>query len=144
MAIVMAALGSGLIFGLGLIVSQMVNPAKVLGFLDVFGDWDPSLVFVMATAIPLAAAGFAIAGRRSRSMLGEAVQLPTKTNLDRRLIGGAVMFGAGWGLVGFCPGPALTALGFGRADAAIFVVAMIVGMILFEIVESLRRRRMTA
>jgi len=140
----MAALASGLIFGLGLIVSQMVNPAKVLGFLDVFGAWDPSLAFVMAAAIPVAAAGFAIAGRRTRSLLGESVELPTKTNLDRRLIGGAALFGVGWGLVGFCPGPALAALGFGRAEAAIFVVAMIVGMILFEVVEFVGRRRLTA
>jgi uncharacterized membrane protein YedE/YeeE len=98
----------------------------------------------MAAAIPVAAAGFAIARRRTRSILGEAVQLPAKTSLDRRLIGGAALFGVGWGLVGFCPGPALTALGFGRADAAIFVVAMIAGMILFEIVESVGRRRLTA
>jgi uncharacterized protein len=144
MAIFLAALVSGLIFGLGLIISQMVNPAKVLGFLDVFGAWDPSLAFVMATAIPVASVGFAITGRRTRSILGEAVKLPTKTSLDRRLIGGAVVFGVGWGLVGFCPGPAMTALGFGRADAAIFVVAMIVGMILFEIVESMGRRQLPA
>jgi uncharacterized protein len=137
----LAALVAGLVFGLGLVVSQMTNPAKVLNFLDVFGAWDPSLMFVMAGAIPVAAIGFALARRRHRTVLGEAIHLPKRSAIDARLIGGAVLFGIGWGLVGFCPGPAIAALGFGRPEAILVVVAVIAGMAIFEFAEAVRKRR---
>jgi len=138
MLAILAALLCGIIFGLGLIVSQMVNPAKVLNFLDFFGTWDPSLAFVMAAAIPVAAIGFALAGRRAAPALGPEFHLPRRNELDARLIAGGALFGIGWGLVGFCPGSALTSLGLGRGDAALFTGAMIAGMVLFECVEALR------
>ncbi|TFZ01325.1 DUF6691 family protein [Ramlibacter rhizophilus] len=126
---------AGLVFGLGLILSGMANPAKVLGFLDLAGPWDPSLALVMAGAIAVGAVAFAIAGRRARSFLGQPMQLPTARQIDRRLVGGSLMFGIGWGLAGFCPGPALVALGMGEAKALVFVVAMVAGMALFELFE---------
>ena len=138
MAIV-ASLLAGLIFGIGLVVSGMADPAKVLGFLDLAGAWDPSLALVMAGAIAVGALAFAIAGRRQQSLLGLPMQLPAARPIDRRLVGGSLLFGVGWGLAGFCPGPALVALGAGHAKAAIFVVAMIAGMGLFEAIERVRR-----
>src|SRR5579863_941101 len=140
MSVVVAAL-TGLIFGCGLVISQMVNPAKVLGFLDLFGAWDPSLAVVMATAVPVAALGYGFAKRRGRSLVAGELQLPRRTEIDRRLILGSGLFGIGWGLVGFCPGPALTALGLGSESAALFVAAMIAGMALFTGMEALRARR---
>jgi uncharacterized protein len=137
----LAALVAGLVFGLGLVVSQMTNPAKVLNFLDVFGAWDPSLMFVMAGAIPVAAIGFALARHRHRTVLGEAIHLPKRSAIDTRLIGGAALFGIGWGLLGFCPGPAIAALGFGRPEAIFVVVAVIAGMAIFELAEAVRKRR---
>lgn len=133
------ALLSGLLFGIGLIVSGMANPAKVLGFLDLAGPWDPSLAFVMAGAIAIGALAFALAGRRATSLLGLPMRLPATTTVDRRLVGGSLLFGVGWGVAGFCPGPALVALGMGEAKAVVFVAAMLVGMGLFEVLESLRR-----
>jgi uncharacterized protein len=144
MPTLLAALGAGLIFGLGLVVSQMANPAKVLNFLDLFGAWDPSLIFVMATAIPVAALGFALARRRPRPALAPEFQLPERTAIDLPLIGGASVFGIGWGLVGFCPGPALVAIGFGRREAVLVVVAMIAGVALVELVAHLGKRRLSA
>jgi len=132
------ALLAGLVFGLGLLLSGMADPAKVLGFLDLAGDWDPSLALVMAGAIVVAAAGFAVARRRAKSLLGTPIQLPTKRTIDRRLIVGSTLFGAGWGLAGFCPGPALVALGMGEAKAIVFVLAMLAGMGLFVLFESRR------
>ena len=134
---------AGLVFGLGLLLSGMADPAKVLGFLDLAGAWDPSLMFVMGGAVGVGVVAFAAARRRTRSLLGEPMQLPTKTAVDRRIIAGALLFGAGWGLAGFCPGPALVALGLGEAKAVVFVAAMLVGMGLFELVEILRRRAPT-
>src|ERR1700761_112975 len=131
---------AGLVFGLGLLLSGMADPAKVLGFLDLAGAWDPSLAFVMAGAVGIAPFGFALARRRTRSLLGEAMQLPTKRTLDRRLLAGGLLFGAGWGLAGFCPGPAIVALGLGSGRAVVFVVAMLAGMGLFELIDSRRRR----
>ena len=107
----LAALAAGLLFGLGLTVSQMANPAKVLGFLDLAGDWDPSLAFVLAGAVATAALGFRLVQRAGRPLLAPAFRLPTATRIDRPLLLGAAIFGLGWGLVGFCPGPALAALG---------------------------------
>jgi uncharacterized membrane protein YedE/YeeE len=132
---------AGLVFGLGLLLSGMADPGKVLGFLDLAGAWDPSLAFVMAGAIAAGVLAFALARRRERSLLGDALQVPTKTGLDRRLIAGALLFGAGWGLAGFCPGPALVALGMGESKAIVFVVAMLAGMGIFELVEARRQPR---
>ena len=126
------ALCSGLIFGLGLLASGMSDPAKVKGFLDLSGAWDPSLALVMAGAIAVAAGAFAAARRRSHSWTGERMELPTSTTIDRRLIGGGVLFGMGWGIAGFCPGPALVAMSSGLGAALIFVVAMLVGMVVHD------------
>lgn len=128
----------GLIFGLGLIISGMANPAKVLGFLDLTGSWDPSLAFVMAGAILIGFFAFLYAGRRNTTLLGKEMKLPMAKHIDRRLVLGSILFGAGWGLAGFCPGPALVALGTGLPKAILFVVAMLAGMGLFELIE--RRR----
>jgi len=137
-AFALAALGAGLVFGLGLLLSGMADPAKVLGFLDLAGRWDPSLALVMAGAIGVGAIAFARARTRATSLLGAGMQLPTKRTLDRRLIVGSALFGAGWGLAGFCPGPALVALGLGEPKAVVFVAAMLTGMGLFELIEALR------
>lgn len=129
---IFTSLLAGLLFGLGLIVSGMANPAKVLGFLDLAGSWDPSLAFVMAGAIGVGVLAFAVARRRTVSLLGEAMKLPTSNHIDRRLVGGSVLFGVGWGIAGFCPGPGLAALGMGEVKALVFVVAMLLGMGVFE------------
>ena len=126
---------AGLVFGLGLLLSGMADPAKVLGFLDLAGAWDPSLMFVMGGAVGVGAVAFAAARRRTRSLLGEPMQLPTASAIDRRLLAGALLFGTGWGLAGFCPGPALVALGLGEAKAVVFVAAMLAGMGLYEWLE---------
>ncbi len=141
MANILVALAVGLVFGVGLIVSGMADPARVLGFLDVAGRWNPSLAYVMAGAVAVGLVAFAIARRRGRTLLGGApLQWPTARGLDARLIGGALLFGAGWGLAGFCPGPALVGLGMGLRGAVVFVAAMLAGMALFEGLERLRRR----
>ncbi|MBS7662840.1 YeeE/YedE family protein [Pseudomonas lalucatii] len=129
----LTALLAGLLFGLGLLLSGMANPAKVLGFLDLAGAWDPSLLLVMAGAIGVAAAPMAWARGRSRSLLGAVVRLPGKRELDRRLIGGSLVFGIGWGLAGICPGPALVILFSGHWQAVLFVLAMLAGMLLFAV-----------
>lgn len=129
------ALFAGAVFGIGLILSGMADPAKVLGFLDLAGNWDPSLAFVMGGAILVGAFAFTLARRRTVSLLGLQMRLPNSTQLDRRLVGGGLLFGIGWGIAGFCPGPALVALGMGEQKAGIFVVAMLVGMGLFELLE---------
>ena len=137
--IAFASFLAGLVFGLGLIVSGMANPAKVLGFLDLTGHWDPSLAFVMAGAIAVGVVAFAAARRRAVSLLGAEMRLPSARRIDRRLVLGSVVFGIGWGMAGFCPGPALVSLGMGEFKAFVFVVAMLAGMGLFELLE--RRRR---
>ena len=124
----LTAIASGLIFGLGLIASGMTQPTKVKAFLDVFGAWDPSLALVMGGAIAVGSVAFVIAKRRRTSWSGEAMQIPTNSTIDARLIGGGVLFGIGWGIAGFCPGPALVAASSGVGDAWLFVVAMLVGM----------------
>lgn len=128
----LSALLSGLVFGLGLIVSGMANPAKVLGFLDLAGAWDPSLALVMAGAILVGFFAFLIAKKRTRSYLGAEMKLPTASAIDSRLLTGSALFGAGWGIAGFCPGPGLVALGMGEAKALVFVAAMLVGMVVFS------------
>jgi uncharacterized membrane protein YedE/YeeE len=123
---------AGLVFGLGLILAGMTQPLKVKGFLDLFGAWDPSLGLVMGGAIAVGVFAFAAARRRTRSWTGAAMEIPSNKTIDTRLILGGVLFGAGWGIAGFCPGPALVALGSGMAEAGIFVVAMLVGMVLHD------------
>ena len=134
----LAALACGLLFGLGLVVSGMADPAKVLAFLDVTGRFDPSLLVVMASALAVSAVGFAIARRRSTSYMGCAFNVPTSRALDRRLVAGALVFGIGWGIAGVCPGPAFAVLGAGRWEGVVFLIAMFAGMGTFELLE--RRR----
>ena len=131
---------AGLVFGLGLLLSGMADPAKVLGFLDLAGAWDPSLAFVMAGAIAVGVLAFTFARRRTTTLLGDAMRLPAANDIDRRLVVGSLLFGVGWGLAGFCPGPALVALGLGESKAVVFVAAMLAGMALFEGVERVRGR----
>jgi len=140
--LIFTSLLAGLLFGLGLIVAGMTNPAKVIGFLNLAGPWDPSLAFVMAGAIAVGTVAFLVARRRAVSLLGAAMQLPSTRDIDRRLVLGSLVFGVGWGLAGFCPGPGLVALGMGEFKALVFVAAMLVGMGAFELFE--RRRRITA
>lgn len=128
----LSAFVAGLVFGLGLILSGMTNPAKVIGFLDLAGQWDPSLGLVMGGAIMVASVGFHLAGKRSRAVLGEPMRLPTATQIDRRLVLGSLTFGVGWGLAGYCPGPAVASLLSGRSEPVIFVLAMLAGMALYE------------
>lgn len=135
---------AGLIFGFGLLISGMTNPAKVIGFLDLAGHWDPSLAFVMAGAIAVAAVGFKFARTRTRSLLGLPMNLPTARHIDRRLVVGSLLFGIGWGLAGVCPGPALVLLGSGIGKGAVFVIAMLVGMGLFEWLERKKQRAPSA
>ena len=130
----------GLLFGIGLLVSGMTDPAKVQGFLDLAGAWDPSLAFVMGGAILVGLVAFSVAKTRTRSLLGGAMHLPTSRDIDRRLVVGSLMFGAGWGLAGFCPGPGLVAMGAGEPKAALFVAAMVGGMLLFEALDHRARR----
>ncbi len=127
------AFAAGLVFGLGLLLSGMADPRKVLGFLDIAGAWDPSLAFVMAGAIFVGAIAFALARGRARSLLGDPMPAPSSRTIDRHLLAGGLLFGAGWGLAGFCPGPALVALGVGEPKAVVFVLAMLAGMGLFEL-----------
>ena len=139
-----AALISGLLFGVGLMVSGMANPAKVLGFLDIVGRWDPSLAFVMAGAIAVGSIAFLFARRRRKSLLGLPMQIPVNSSVTVRLVLGSAVFGVGWGLVGFCPGPALVALGAGFSKAWGFVAAMLAGMAVFELLERAKLSRQPA
>lgn len=136
--LVLTSLLSGLVFGLGLIVSGMANPAKVLAFLDLGGAWDPSLALVMAGAIAVGFLAFLIAKKRTLSFLGAEMKLPTARHSDRRLVIGSTLFGVGWGIAGFCPGPGLVALGMGEPKALVFVLAMLVGMMVFQLLEKHR------
>ncbi len=129
------AFAAGLIFGVGLLLAGMANPAKVLAFLDIAGNWDPSLALVMGGAIPVSAIGFYLTRQRSAPLFGDSFQVPTNRKLDKRLVLGALGFGVGWGLAGFCPGPALVALGTGSLKAVVFVAAMLSGMVIFEWLE---------
>ncbi|WP_278482989.1 YeeE/YedE family protein [Achromobacter insolitus] len=138
--VALIAFVSGLVFGLGLIISGMANPAKVLGFLDVAGAWDPSLAFVMGGAVLVTAVGFALLRRRRASLSGEPLRWPTATRVDVRLAVGSLTFGVGWGLAGFCPGPALVAASAGVPEALIFVAAMVAGMAIFSMLEKFKSR----
>lgn len=132
---------AGLLFGLGLILSGMTNPAKVLGFLDLFGLWDPSLAFVMGGAILVGIFAFALARKRTTNFFGGPMHLPKATHIDKRLVVGSLMFGVGWGLAGFCPGPVLVSMAAGHDKALVFVAAMLIGMMIFEIAERARATR---
>ena len=125
----------GLLFGLGLILSGMTDPGKIIGFLDVFGAWDPSLAFVMMGAIAVGFIAFALAKKRTTTILGGALRLPTASHINKRLIIGSTVFGTGWGLAGFCPGPALVSMASGQIQALWFVSAMVAGMLAFEALE---------
>ncbi len=138
---VLTSLLAGLVFGLGLIISGMANPAKVLGFLDLAGPWDPSLALVMGGAIAVGFFAFLVAKNRARSLLGAEMRLPNARHIDRRLVLGSALFGMGWGVAGICPGPGLVALGMGESRAVVFVAAMLTGMVVFELIEKLRSPR---
>ena len=135
---ILFAFSAGLVFGVGLIVSGMADPGKVIGFLDVAGRWDPSLAFVMGGAILVGFFAFRLAGRRGRTFLGGALHLPTRRDIDLRLLAGSVVFGIGWGLAGFCPGPALVSFASGVDQAAVFVLAMLGGMLAYGAAQRLR------
>ncbi|CAD5201307.1 DUF6691 family protein [Pseudomonas sp. FEN] len=137
----LTALFAGLIFGLGLLLAGMANPAKVLGFLDLAGAWDPSLGLVMGGAIAVAILPFTWAGKQKKALLGSPMQLPVKRELDARLIGGSLLFGVGWGIAGICPGPALAILLTGHGQIIVFVLAMLAGMLLFSVLENRRTDR---
>ena len=132
---ILTALLAGLLFGIGLIVSGMTDPAKVIGFLDLAGNWDPSLGFVMGGAILVGFFAFRLAARRPRALLGGPMLLPRATRIDRRLLLGSLVFGAGWGLAGYCPGPALASVIGGGLKPLVFTLAMLAGMGLFELLE---------
>ncbi len=134
----LVGLVAGLIFGVGLTVSQMVNPAKVLSFLDIFGNWDPSLAFVMGAALVVAAVGYRVVHARPAPVLAAQFHLPTKRDIDGRLMGGALLFGIGWGLVGLCPGPAISAITLGGTQVLIFLAAMAAGMLVVEMIGRMR------
>lgn len=131
----LVALLTGLLFGLGLVISGMTQPAKVVGFLNFFGDWDPSLAFVMGGAVVVNTIIFRLTKKRSRPLLGPKFHMPTKDEIDWRLIAGSALFGVGWGLAGYCPGPGITALVSMQAPALVFVGAMAAGMVLFAVVD---------
>ena len=142
-----ASFAAGLVFGVGLLLSGMTDPGKVIGFLDLAGTWDPSLAFVMGGAIAVGFFAFRLAGRRGNAFLGGPMHMPTRRDIDNRLVGGSVVFGIGWGLAGFCPGPALVAFGAGIDQAAAFVAAMLGGMVVYHAAERLihePRRRASA
>ena len=134
----LSAFFAGLLFGLGLLLAGMADPAKVLAFLDLAGDWDPSLALVMAGAIGAAALPLNLAQRRTKALLGGAMHLPTRRDLEARLVGGSLLFGVGWGVAGICPGPALAILLAGHWQALLFVAAMLAGMLIFTALEGRR------
>lgn len=128
----LVALSAGIMMGFGLCVSQMVNPAKVIGFLDVFGDWDPTLAFVMAGALAVTMVSFRGILKCKRPLCADQFSLPVKTKIDARLMAGAALFGVGWGLSGFCPAPAIASLAFGLQKSFVFVCSMLVGMLVYQ------------
>lgn len=131
----------GLIFGVGLILSGMTDPGKVIGFLDVFGQWDPSLALVMGGAIGVGFFAFALAKKKTTSIFGGNLHLPKSNEIDKPLILGSLLFGAGWGLAGFCPGPALVSMSSGQLKAAFFVLFMLLGMIFFEVFKKFQKTK---
>ena len=134
----------GLLFGWGLLISGMTDPSKVIGFLDLAGSWDPSLAMVMGGAIAVGFFAFGTAKKRTSNFFGGALHLPTSSDIDTRLLLGSLLFGAGWGLAGFCPGPGIVSMADGQPKAVVFVAAMIAGMLVFEWIDRLGRRQLTA
>jgi len=134
----------GLLCGWGLLISGMTDPGKVIGFLDLAGSWDPSLALVMGGAIAVGFFAFGMAKKRTRNFFGGALHLPTSRDIDKRLLLGALLFGAGWGLAGFCPGPGIVSMAAGQPKAVLFVVAMLAGMLVFEWLDRLGRRTLTS
>ena len=126
---------AGLLFGFGLLISGMTDPVKVQGFLDVFGAWDISLALVMGGGLVVAIVGVQLAKRQQTSWIGSLIEMPTKTTIDKKLLIGAMLFGIGWGLVGICPGPGIVMLGTGQWQAYVFIPAMIVGMLVYQLLE---------
>jgi hypothetical protein len=137
----LSAFATGLIFGIGLIISGMTDPSKIIGFLNLAGPWDPSLALVMGGAVTVGFLAFRFARRRTAAFLGGAMHLPTARQIDRRLVLGSLAFGVGWGLAGYCPGPAVVSVGMGQEKAMVFVVAMLAGMGIYELIERLRQRK---
>jgi hypothetical protein len=137
----LSAFGVGLVFGIGLVISGMTDPSKIIGFLDLAGPWDPSLALVMGGAVAVGFVAFRVARRRTAAFLGGAMHLPTARQIDRRLVAGSLVFGIGWGLAGYCPGPAVVSVGMGQDKAIVFVVAMLAGMAIYELIERVRQRR---
>jgi hypothetical protein len=133
-----SALFAGLLFGAGLVVSQMINPAKVIGFLDFAGDWDPTLALVMIGALAAAIPGFLVARQRQRSYLDEPIEIPTRRDIDHRLVAGAAILGIGWGMAGFCPGPALAALSTAQPAVFAYVASMIAGIVVYRAIPSVK------
>lgn len=131
----------GLIFGLGLILSEMTNPAKIKGFLDIFGHWDPSLAMVMLGAVMVTATSFHLTKNRQQSFFGQAIKLPASNNIDHKLIIGSLMFGVGWGLAGYCPGPALASVLQGGYQPLVFVISMLIGMGIFEVFDRYNHKK---
>jgi uncharacterized membrane protein YedE/YeeE len=134
----------GLLFGWGLLISGMTDPSKVIGFLDLAGSWDPSLAMVMGGAIAVGFFAFGTAKKRTSNFFGGALHLPTSSDIDKRLLLGSLLFGAGWGLAGFCPGPGIVSMADGQPKAVVFVAAMIAGMLVFEWIDRLGRRQLPA
>ncbi|MGX4643701.1 YeeE/YedE family protein [Massilia sp. SYSU DXS3249] len=141
---IVTALVAGLVFGIGLIASGMTDPAKVTGFLDLAGSWDPSLALVMGGAVLVGLVAFGYARGLDRSLLGTPIHLPTAAGIDRRLVLGSLTFGVGWGLAGYCPGPALASLASGGVKPMTFTLAMLAGMAVFEVLERVSAARMRA
>ena len=131
---------AGLLLGLGLILSGMANPAKVIGFLDVAGPWDPSLGLVMGGGLIVGSIGFALLKKQPKTLLGEPLNLPTSRKIDLRLIMGSVLFGMGWGITGVCPGPGLVLLGAGIPEGVIYVASLLAGMTLYSVIEKRRHK----
>lgn len=140
MRAIIPASAAGIVFGAGLALSDMVNPARVLGFLDIAGAWDPTLAFVMGGAVVASAFGFAFSRRLRSPLFGKSFFIPENRRLDSQLIGGAALFGIGWGLVGFCPGPAIAGLVYGMWQPWLFVIAMTIGMLLQRVISAPRTR----
>lgn len=139
---IISALGAGLVFGLGIAISGMGNPAKVLNFFDVFGTWDPSLIFVMGGALITTAIGYRIVfGAKSAPVFDAKFNLPTSKSIDAKLVGGSALFGVGWGISGFCPGGAIPALGFAPWPTALFLISMGGGILLARWLQALPRRQ---
>ncbi len=131
----LAALFSGIVFGLGLSISEMINPARVIGFLDIAGEWDLTLMLVMGSALAFTVIGFPLITRKAHPLLAEKFMLPTKTSLDMPLVGGAVLFGIGWGLAGLCPGPAIAGMASLEPGVFLFVAAMVAGQAMGIVIE---------